>query len=131
MSSTLAAALPSGSATTSVNPFPIPTLPASASQAPDESSFNLEPFTSIIKFFNDSPGGFGMPLSNTWGFLAILGIVGAGVMTYIAIKNFFVAYIVVLMLTCLGVGLHLTQLWLVGIEVLIGLGIWAVERYAQ
>jgi hypothetical protein len=132
VTTTLAEALPSGAESSLTNPRPTATTPANINQAPDESSFNLEPFTSIITYFNSAnPGGLGMPASNAWSLLAILGIVGSGLITYIKIKNFFIAYFVVLVVTIICVGLKLTQGYLVGIEIIVGAGIWAIERYSQ
>jgi hypothetical protein len=128
---TLAEALPSGALTTTVALSIVPTAPANLNQAPDESSFNLEPFTSILKYFNEGEGGFGMPSANAWEFWWILGIVGGGIITYLKIKNFFVAYFVVFAITLLGVGLDLVQAWLIVLEITVGMGVWAIERYAQ
>lgn len=128
---TLAAELPSGGPYPTPTAPPTPTASANLNQTPSTTGFNLEPFTSIITFFNSSTGGFGMPIENAWEFLAILGIIGSGVLTYLKIKNFFVAYFVMFAATFLGVGLHLVQGYLIGVEIIIGMGVWAIERYAQ
>jgi hypothetical protein len=129
--STLAVAIPSGAQDQPANTLPIPTLPTGMNQDPNVGAFQLEPFTSIIAWFNNSPGGLGMPVDNAWESIAIVGIVGSGFMTYTKIRNFFVAYAVIFLVTFFCVGLHLVQGWLLGIEIVIGMGVWAVEHYLQ
>ena len=51
--------------------------------------------------------------------------------TYTKVRNFFVAYAVVFVLTLFGVNLHLVQGWLFAVEIVIGLGVWAVDHYLQ
>ncbi len=129
--STLAVTLPSGAAPTSTNSIPVPTLPANATQTPTTTGFNLEPFTSIIHYFVTDTNGLGMPESNAWETLATFGLVIAGIGTYSKVKNFFVAWFVVLVLSVIAVLLHLMQGLLVPIEFLVGVGVWAVDRYFQ
>ena len=129
--STLAVPIPSGAQDQPQNTLPVPTLPTNINQAPNPGSFQLEPFTSIVNWFNSSPGGLGMPNEYAWESLAILGIVGGGFLTYTKIRNFFVAYAVIFVLTLFGIGLHLVQGWLLGIEIVIGLGVWGIEHYLQ
>jgi hypothetical protein len=129
--STLSATIPSGDSETSTLGINVPTVPAEATQNPDESSFNLEPFTSILNYFNSGDGGLGMPTSNMWETLYLLLIVISGLITYIKTKTFFIAFFVVFLMSCFGVGLHLVQAYLVAIEIVVAAGIWAIERYAQ
>jgi hypothetical protein len=129
---TLAVALPTGGQPEDVPVIPIPTVPASANQAPSTGGFHLEPFTSIISYFTDNTtGGLGMPENYAWETLAILGIVGGGLFSYIKMKNFFIAYFVVFILTCIFVGLHLVQGYLAAAEIVVGAGVWALERFFQ
>ena len=129
--STLAIAIPSGAQDQPFNTLPVPTVPTQMNQNPDAGGFQLEPFTSIVKWFNDSPGGLGMPENYAWEGIAILGIVTGGFATYTKIRNWFVAYAVVFVLTFAGIGLHLVQGWLLGVEIVIGMGVWAIEHYLQ
>ena len=129
--STTSIDVPSGAADESSITLPSPTLPANINQPPDASGMNLEPFTSIITYFNTADGGFGMPVNNAWQWFVVLGIVGAGMGTYIKIKQFFVAFAVVFVFTCIAVGLDLVQGWLVAVEIIMGAGVWAVEKYLQ
>ncbi len=131
VSTTLAVALPSGGQSTTTPTFPVPTVPPSATQSPDISGFNLEPFTSIIAYFNNVTGGLGMPVANAWESFAIGFIVFCGIGVYTKQKNFFVAYFVVLLLSGVFVTLHLVQGYLVAAEIVIGAGVWAIERYFQ
>jgi len=129
--STLSIALPSGAADTAPNTLPELTLPDNAKLEPDPSGLNLEPFTGMITWFNEADGGFGMPEGNAWEFIVILGIVGVGGLTYIRMRQFFIAFGVVFILSMVGVGLELVQGYLVVFELIIGLGVWAIERYMQ
>ncbi len=72
-----------------------------------------------------------MPIENVWEMMAIGAIVLGGLGTYIRIRNFFVAFSVVLVLTIVFVLLQLVQGWLVPIEIIVGGGVWAVERFLQ
>lgn len=129
--STLAVAIPNGGADQPVNTLPVPTLPSSMNQTPNPGAFNLEPFTSIVSWFNSSPGGVGMPNQYAWESIAIVGLVGTGFLTYTKIRNFFVAYAIVFVLTLFAIGLHLVQGWLLGIEIVVGMGVWGIEHYLQ
>ncbi len=129
--STLAMSLPTGGNSTSTFVLPIPTLPASANQAPSTTGFNLEPFTSIIAYFNGAPGGLGMPTPNAWESIATFVVIACGVGTYIRTKVFFIAFTVLVLLTFFGVSLHLLQGLLIPIEIIVGAGVWAIERYFQ
>lgn len=129
--STLAVAIPSGAQDQPSNTLPVPTLPSTMNQTPDTSAFNLEPFTSIVNWFNNGPGGLGMPNAYAWESIAIVGLVGTGFLTYTKIRNFFVAYAVVFLLTLFAIGLHLVQGWLFGVEIVIGAGVWGIEHYLQ
>lgn len=126
--STTAVDVPSGGETTPANIVSIPTIAPGMTQTPSVGAFQLEPFTTIIKIFQ---GGLGMPENNIWQLLATLGVVLAGMATYIRIKNFFVAFGVVFVLTFFFVWMHLMQGWLIPIEVIVAGGVWAVERYMQ
>ena len=128
---TLAVALPTGGVNPPTNVIPIPTVPAGASSNASIAGFDLEPFTSIIAHFNNAQGGLGMPISNAWQTIATLIIVFIGLMVYRSNKNFFVAYFVVFILSAFAVGLNLQQWYLLPIEIVVGLGVWALERFFQ
>jgi hypothetical protein len=127
--STTAVEPPSGAASNPTSPLPIPTIPAGATQSPDSSSFNLEPFTGIIRYFTTS--GLGMPENNAWEMLTIFGIVMLGLISYIKVKNFFVAFAVVLVLSCIGYGLHLVQGYMIVAELIVAAGVWAIDKAMQ
>lgn len=129
--STLAVAIPNGGTTSPQNTLPVPSVPTSMNQSPTTGGFQLEPFTSIVNWFNNGPGGFGMPNEYAWESIAILGIVVSGFATYTKIRNWFVAFAVVFILTFFAAGIHLVQWWLWAIEIVIGAGVWAVEHYLQ
>lgn len=132
---TLPIAMPSGAEETHTAVIPTPSVPASANATADITGFHLEPFTSMVSYFvtdnATSPGGLGMPVNNAWEMLAIGAIVMGGIGTYTKMKNFFIAYFVVFTLTCVFIGIHLVQWYLAPIELAIGVGVWALERYLQ
>ncbi len=122
---------PSGGTTVLPPVITAPTIPSSANSTANVTGFNLEPFTGIISYFVSGEGGLGMPENNAWESLAMIGVVVCGAITYIKMKNFFIAYFVVLVLSCICWGLHLTQGYLVGAELVIGAGVWGLERFFQ
>lgn len=132
---TLPITLPSGGEETPVPVIPVPTIPSSSNATANITGFNLEPFSSIIRYFitnnATSPGGLGMPENNAWESMAIGVIVMGGIGTYTKQKNFFIAYFVVFILTCFFIGLQLVQWYLAPIEIAVGAGVWALERYLQ
>ena len=128
---TLATALPNGAANSNSVVVPSQSV-TNLNSAPDTSGFNFEPFTSIIANFATSANGLGLPDSgHAWEWLTICVIVALGIVIYISVKNFFVAYGAVIIMSAIAVGLHLAQGYMVGIELVIGFGIWAIENYFQ
>lgn len=131
-STTLAIAIPSGGQVYPSNVIPIPTIPANATQTPSIGSFNLQPFTNIFSYANNaSLGGLGMPIANLWETIAVIIIVLLGLFTYVKLKNFFVAYFVVVVASAICVGLHLLQGYILPAELVIGAGVWGLERFFQ
>lgn len=130
--STLGVDIPSGAPIVPTNPFPVPTLPAEIDQPasiPPGSDFT--PFTAIINYFVTAPGGLGAPIGNVWQMLALYGVVMVGAGTYIKFRNFFIAFFVLFCLTVFCYSLELVQGWLIPIEIIIGLGAWAIDKYFQ
>lgn len=105
-----------------------PSMPSNIAQAPNASGLSLEPFTTFITIFN---AGLGMPVNNLWEILAIGVCTVAGLGTYFKMRNFFIAWIVVLICISFGVGLDVLQGYLWGIWIIVGVGMWAAERYMQ
>ncbi len=132
---TLPITLPSGGEETPIPVIPSPIIPSSSNATANITGFNLEPFSSIIRYFitnnATSPGGLGMPENNAWESMAIGVIVMGGIGTYTRMKNFFIAYFVVFILTCFFIGLQLVQWYLAPVEIVVGLGVWGIERYLQ
>ena len=139
---TLATDIPSGAELAPTSLIPIPALPTTIDQSASvPPGSNLEPFTTIFLFFtsgNLTPadnatagGGLGMPIGNVWEILAVLGIVTSGMGVYIKLRNFFIAFFVVLVLTIVAVAFQLMQAWLVPVEIIIGLGVWSIDKYYQ
>jgi hypothetical protein len=111
--------------------MPTPTVSANFTQAPAMTGFNLSPFSDMIKYFNNSTGGLGMPLGSAAESLAIGGIALIGAIVYIKKKNFFLAWGTIFLLSCICVGIHVFQGYLVGIEIIIGAGVWSIDKYYQ
>jgi hypothetical protein len=129
---TLVAQIPSGGQTSQSNNIPVPTVPAKATQTPVITGFHLSPFSDILSYSNNASfGGLGMPIANLWEVVAILIIVIASLLTYIKLKNFFVAYFVMLIASMICYGIGLVQGYLIPVELVVGLGTWALERYFQ
>lgn len=131
-STTLAVTIPSGGQTNPAPVIPVPTVPTNATQTPVITAFNLQPFTGLIAYSNNATyGGLGMPIGNLWETIAIIIIVGLGLLIYVKLKNFLVAYGVVMFASMVCVGLHLIQGYIIPVEIAIGLGVWALERFFQ
>jgi hypothetical protein len=129
---TLLTPIPSGATASQNTVVAIPNVPSNATITANISGFQLQPLYNIISYAdNESYGGLGMPLNNLWEVLTIVGIVVLGLLTYIKMKNFFIAYFLVFVLTCFAVALNLAQGYLIPIELIIGVGVWAVERFFQ
>ncbi len=129
--STLAVPIPSGAGIEPTIGIPAPPIPSNVTQNATIGAFHLEPFTSIVSWFVNAPGGLGMPEANVWEVLAIGVITLGGLGTYIRIRNVFVGFAVSFLITVVCVGLHLVQGWLVPIEVVVAGGVWSVERFLQ
>ncbi len=128
---TLAVPVASAGPATGKVTLPIPTVPPVATQAADITAFNMEPFTSILAYFNDAPGGLDMPIENVWQSLFTFGMVLSSIIVYVKSRNFFIAFAVVFVLTFLGAGLHLVQGYLWVIEIVVGAGVWAIDKAVQ
>jgi hypothetical protein len=129
---TTAVSIPSGATPPPVaTNLPIPGMPAISTQEPDPSGLNLEPFTSIIKYFNEAPGGWGMPNKYAWETLYTIFIVFIAIAVYMKVHNFFIAWGFLILLTMFGVGLDLTQGMLVVVEIVVALGVWGIEQSSQ
>jgi hypothetical protein len=128
---TLAMSLPSGGEADKSVQIPTQSLSGLNDAPALPVGFNFEPFTSIIKYFNATPNGLGMPIANVAETLAIIGITVLGILVYISSRNFFIGYAVVLALSIVGVGLDIIQGYIVGVELIIGAGVWAIDNYYQ
>ena len=128
---TLATALPNGASNGSSVTIPNQSV-TNLNTAPDTSGFNLEPFSSIIANFATNPNGLGLPDSgHAWEWLTVCIIVAIDIILYLRVKNFFVAYGAEIILSIMAGGAHLVQGYMVGVLIVIGFGIWAIENYFQ
>lgn len=109
--------------------IPVPTLPSEFSQTPDASgASNLDPFYTMT---NNFIADWGMPTDNGWVGLFLVGVVVAGFGVYVKLKEIFIALAVVEFLIVVGVVLIDIPSWMIIIPILVGLGVWGIERYYQ
>lgn len=131
VTTTLATSLPNAA---QVNPTGLPNLPTPPANATANASiagFSLSPFSDILTYINTAPGGLAMPIQNLWEVIVIMIIVVMSMITYVKMKNFLLAYGVMLFLSVIGVGIHLLQGYIIPWEIVLGLGVWALERFFQ
>ncbi len=115
-------------------PFPTPSLPASTWQNPSTGGWSWYPLDQIVAYFADptyAHGGLGMPTDNLVMFIFGLIVTGLGLWLYVKWHNFFAAYTVVFIASFFGVSIGVMQGYVIGMEILIGMGVWAVEHNFQ
>jgi len=117
------------SALDSGDDIPTPELPSNITVTPSVSGWNFEPFTGIMTYFTED--GLGMPTNNAWEGMALMGLLVGGVIIYIKWRNFFAAFIVVFIASIMVCGLGIMSGWIVGAEIITGLGIFAIEHNYQ
>jgi hypothetical protein len=109
--------------------FPVPTLPAPITQTPIATgASNFEPFYTMVNLF---AADWEMPANNMWLGFILMGVVGAGIVTYIKIREILVAFGVMEFLLVIGVVFINVPGWILIIPLVLGLGVWAIERYYQ
>lgn len=115
-------------------PFTNPILPAGSYQDPDTSGWSWYPFNNIVDYFSDNAsahGGLGMPANNVMMFVIGIAVTGVGLLSYIKWRTFFASWFIVLVMTGLFASMHVMQ-WIVFIFlIVIGAGVWAVDRSTQ
>lgn len=115
-------------------PYSPPMIPANAWQNPDTSGWSIHPIDDIIAYFADplyAHGGLGMPTNNLTMFIFGLIITGISLLAYIKWHNFFAAYTLLFIGSAFGYAISMMQWWVIGLEILIGAGVWAVEKNFQ
>jgi hypothetical protein len=115
-------------------PYAQPAIPAEAWQAPVTAGWSWHPFDDILTYFSDptyTHGGLGMPTDNLIMFLAAFLLTGFALFIYIKWHNFFAAYTILFIGSFFLVGAHIMQGYIIGLEILIGAGVWAVEHNFQ
>jgi len=133
-SATAAHAVANGSAGSGVSPtvnLVMPSIPANALATPTISQFNFEPFTTIISNFTNGPGGLGMPINNLWEGIATIILVLAGLLVANGKKSLAAGWAVITVGAFIGTGLHIFQSVMIFVIVVVGWGVWAIERYLQ
>ena len=94
----------------------------------------FSPLDDIVDYFADpsyAHGGLGMPSNNFVMFMAGAIVSGIGLLAYVKWRNFFAAYVLVFIGSFFCVGIHVMQGWVIGMEILVGMGVWAGEHYYQ
>lgn len=110
-------------------PIDRPTLPTEVLQDPDTSGWNIHPIDDIVNYFASS--GLGMPTDNLWMTISSIFITLMGLVTYVKWRNFFASYALVFLACSLAVGIGVMQGLVLVILLIIGAGVFAVERYYQ
>ena len=110
-------------------PMTEPTLPAEVFQDPDSSGWSIAPFDYIFDYF--ATQGIGMPVDNFIMTLASIGITLLAIVTYIKWRSFFTSWTIAFVLTLFCVAIGIMQGLVVIIELGIGIGVAAIERYYQ
>jgi len=125
--------LPSVADNTTI-PFDKPTLPAEVSQDPDISGWSIDPIDKILDYFADEAvahGGLGMPVENVVMFMAGVGVTFVSLGTYVKWRSFFSSWFIALILSSLLCSIEVMQWIVVLFLLLVGAGVWAVEKSAQ
>ncbi len=115
-------------------PFANPAMPASVYQDPSITGWSWHPLDDIVEYFSDNAtahGGLGMTSNNVMMFIIGVAVTGIGLLTYIKWHTFFASWFIVLVLSGLFSMMHIMQ-WMVFIFLLIvGAGVWAIEKNFQ
>ncbi len=115
-------------------PYAQPAIPVEAWQDPDTSAWSIHPIDDILTWFSDPTyvhGGLGMPTDNLVMFLAGLAVTFITLYTYIKWRNFFTSWTIGLILSFFCVSLEIMQGYIIGLEIIVGAGVWAVENSTQ
>lgn len=115
-------------------PYPKPSMPASSYQDPDTSGWDISPIDEIFAWVADptnSHGGLGMPTNNYVMFIAGISVTGIGLFTYVKWRSFFSSWFIVVILSALLCAVSVMQWIVVGILLLVGAGVWAIENKLQ
>ena len=110
-------------------PMTNPTLPASVFQDPDTSGWSIAPFDYIASYF--STNGLAMPVNSFWMMVVSLIVTFIAIGTYIKWRSFFTSWTIAFILSLFFVSAHVMQGLVIIIELGIGIGVAAIERYYQ
>lgn len=109
--------------------LPTPALPANYNAAPAGSGLvNLAPLNTIISYFATD---WGMPVNNMWLAWYALFMVIVGAILYMRFKEFFLAYTGVILLDVLGIGGGIIPGWSLFVLLMVGAGVWVIEKSFQ
>jgi len=114
-------------------PYDKPSV-AGATEDPNIGVWSIHPIDKILDYFADptvAHGGLGMPTNNLVMFLAGVGVTFVGLGTYVKWRSFFSSWFIVLILSSLASTIGAMQWITVGFLLLVGAGVWAVEKYSQ
>lgn len=115
-------------------PYSTPIIPTEAWQEPDTSGWSAYPLGIIVEWFSDPSyehGGLGMPTNNLIMFIVGIIIMAIGIWTYIKWRTFFASFVIIFIFSFFAVSAHVMQGYIIGLEILIGGGVWAVEKNFQ
>jgi hypothetical protein len=105
--------------------MPSPTIPATINDPPDISGLSFEPFTSVVGSFVSS---LGMDTNNAWEWIFVIMLVIGGVILLGRTKELLIAITVLILLTAGGWGLRLIQGYALIFEIVVLLGVYAIQH---
>lgn len=108
---------------------PTPAFPAEWNQnASGTKLAKFEPFYSLVNSFVAS---WGMPAGVGWLGIWLIGTVILSLIVYVKVKEIFIALAVSELLLFFGVPLVIVPAWMLVIPIVVGLGVWSIERSYQ
>jgi len=115
-------------------PISRPFLPVEMWQIPSTAGWSLAPITDIFAYFADpaeTHSGLGMPTDNLISSVVALIIFVIGLKVFARWHNLFGAYILVLVLSFMAMGIGIMQGMVLAVLLSIGLGVWALQKSQQ
>jgi len=117
-------------------PYAKPTIVGATADPVDPTTggWSITPIDKILDYFADptvAHGGLGMPTNNLVMFLTGVGVTFVGLSTYVKWRSFFSSWFIVLILSSFAASIGVMQWITVGFLILVGAGVWAIEKYAQ
>ena len=110
-------------------PMSEPALPAEVFQNPDASGWSIAPLDWIATYFAED--GLDMPVNNLWMTIASIIVTFIGIGTYVKWRSFAASWFLIFIASLFCVTIEVMQGLVIIIELGIGMGVLAIERYYQ